>query len=102
MTLETAKQLIDLYLDDELPVELVSEFKQVMFESTELREEVAELRRTKEMLLESFKDEEMTDSERIRVFAKICADSGITTSETLHIVHQLTLPIQNQGSKEAC
>lgn len=71
MTKEEAAKLVDLFVDDELPMELASEFKQAMFEHPELRAEVSALRQSKEQLLDSHSGDEMTEGERLRVLSRI-------------------------------
>lgn len=60
------RNLIDLYLDDELPVELASEFMQAMHEDDELAQEVAARRKMRDLLHSAF-DEEMTTEQYVRV-----------------------------------
>ncbi len=48
MTKEEARRLMDLYLDEELPVELMSEFNEVLQGSPELQQEVASFRRVRQ------------------------------------------------------
>jgi anti-sigma factor RsiW len=93
MKIEEAKKLVDLFVDDELPMELASEFKQAMFEDAELREEVAELRNTKSTLLLGFEGFQMTDDEHNRIRCRILMELGI--SETPHHanIRQMQLPI---------
>lgn len=50
MTKEEAYRLIDLYLDEELPVELMSEFNEVLQGSPELQKELEALRWTKHQM----------------------------------------------------
>ncbi len=71
MTKEEAAKLIDLFVDDELPMELASEFKQTMFENPDLRADVSALRQTKDQLLDSYSNDEMTEAERLRVMSNI-------------------------------
>lgn len=71
MTKEEAAKLVDLFVDDELPMELASEFKQTMFEHPELRAEVTMLRQTKEQFLDSHQSDQMTEAERLRVLSRI-------------------------------
>jgi anti-sigma factor RsiW len=61
------RNLIDLYLDDELPVELASEFMQAMHEDDDLAEEVAARRKMRDLLREAFEKDEMTDEQYARV-----------------------------------
>ncbi len=93
MKIEDAKKLVDLFVDDELPMELASEFKQAMFEDAELREEVAELRNTKSMLQQGFEGFEMSDDEHNRIRRRILMELGV--SETPHYpnIRQMQLPI---------
>lgn len=98
MTLEEALNLVDLFVDDELPMELVSEFKQLMFENEQLREEVVSLRKMKETLQQSKKDDEMTEDERVRVFSRIIAEVGASQTEYYEHPRQLELPISREIS----
>lgn len=94
MTVTEATKLIDLFLDDELPMELASEFKQVMFENDDLREEVASLRQTKECLTGAYEGDGMTDVERMRVLSRILAETGVVRVDSLGARwRQLALPL---------
>ncbi|HWP30198.1 MAG TPA: hypothetical protein VNK96_00500 [Fimbriimonadales bacterium] len=99
MTVEEALNLVDLYIDDELPMELVSEFKQLMFENEKLREEVVSLRKIKETLHESKSVDEMTEDERVRVFSRIIAEIGASRAEYYGHPRQLELPISKEITK---
>ncbi|MCH8275474.1 MAG: hypothetical protein IH851_11870 [Armatimonadetes bacterium] len=97
MTPEQAWKLIDLFLDDELPMDLASEFKQAMFEDTALREEVSSLRHVREALSEALANDEMTEEQRHRVYARIIAETA-AASETLQAPStQLSLPIRQEN-----
>jgi len=99
VTIAEAMNLVDLYLDDELPMELVSEFKQLMFENEQLRDEVISLRRIKETLQESKSEDEMTEVERVRVFSRIIAEIGASQAEYSRVhPRQLELPISKEIS----
>ena len=91
MTVEDAKKLIDLFIDDELPMELASEFKQVMFENPGLRDEVSSLRATKDTLGEAYAADRMSEAERTRVFSRIIAGMAIQPVESISAA-QLKLP----------
>ena len=91
MTTYDSKKLIDLFLDDELPLELSLEFKQAMFSDPELSAEVSEARKAKEVLTDAFAGDAMSEQERTRVFAKI-----LTESYDLHRAPQLDLPLSGQ------
>jgi hypothetical protein len=95
MTVEEARKLVDLFLDDELPMELASEFKQVMFENVDLRDEVSSLRQNKEALATSFEGDSMTEDERLRVFSRIIADSAALRGPEPLVPNprQLSLPL---------
>lgn len=93
MTIEHAKKLVDLFVDDELPMELATEFKQAMFENSELRDEVAALRQTKEVLADAFRGEGMTPVEDARVRARIFGDLGIMEPSLGSFSRQPILPM---------
>lgn len=77
MTLDDAKKFVDLFVDDELPMELATEFKQAMFENSELRDEVASLRQTKEAVTEAFASDGISPVEDARVRARIFGELGL-------------------------
>lgn len=93
MTIEEAKKLVDLFVDDELPMELAGEFKQAMFEHSDLREEVSALRQTKEAFSAAFSHDAMTPAEFVSVEAKIYCELGIPTGFSPPIARQMRLPI---------
>lgn len=102
MKLEEALKIVDLFIDDELPVELASEFKQAMFEHPALREEVSSLRAVKEQLEEAMRADAMTAAVKEEVYARIVA-------ETAHLRHaaadratstQMRLPFRGAYSPE--
>ena len=96
MTLEEAKRLTDLFIDDELPAELASEFKHCMFEHSELRDEVSSLKQTRDWMTDAFANDKVTESERLRIFSRILAESGaLARMETRESAgYQLHLPIR--------
>jgi anti-sigma factor RsiW len=99
MNIEEARKLIDLFLDDDLPMELASEFKQAMFESPELRAEVASLRQSREALWLAYEGDSMSEDERCRVLSRIVAESaGLRdTNEFAVSPGQLRLPLQKEA-----
>ncbi len=50
MTKEEARRLIDFYLDEELPMELMSEFHEVLQDSPELQQELATFRFVRQLV----------------------------------------------------
>lgn len=99
MNIEEAKKLIDLFLDDDLPMELASEFKQAMFESPELRAEVASLRQSREALWLAYEGDSMNEEERCRVLSRIVAESaGLRDTNEFEVSPgQLRLPLQKEA-----
>lgn len=98
MTVEVAKKLIDLFLDDELPMELASEFKHLMFENEELRAEVASLRQLRESLCSAFEGDAMTEEERCRVLSRIIAEAACDLQAPfVESPGQLTLPLKKEA-----
>lgn len=93
MTTYDLKKLIDLFLDDELPLELSLEFKEAMFADAELRAEVAEARRAQKALAESFAEDRMTEQEYSRVFSRVTVEAAALD---LHRAAQLDLPLNGQ------
>lgn len=61
------RNLIDLYLDDDLPVELASEFMQAMHEDDDLAQEVAARRKMRDLLYTTFEKDSMTEEQYERV-----------------------------------
>jgi len=61
------RSLIDLYLDDELPVELASEFMEAMHEDDELAAEVAARRKMHDLLHAAYDADDMTAEQYMRV-----------------------------------
>ena len=89
-------KLIDLYLDDELPLELVLEFKQEMFANADLSAEVSSLREAQEQLKLAYEGDQMTDEENSRVFGRIVAETAAFRLQP-EAAMQLGLPLlQNQ------
>lgn len=103
MKLEEALKIVDLFIDDELPVELASEFKQAMFEHTALREEVSSLRAIKEQLEEALKADAMSAAVKEGVYARILRE----TADLRHAAAerqsstQMRLPFRATCSREA-
>lgn len=97
MTTNDLKKLIDLFLDDELPLELQLEFKQAMFADAELSTEVSEARKAKEALNDAFCDDAMGEDERQRVYGRIiveiAAQGSRETQFDLPYSGQFQLPI---------
>jgi anti-sigma factor RsiW len=93
MTNNDFRKLIDLFLDDELPLELALDFKQAMFSDPDLRSEVTEARKSKETVAEAFADDAMTEIERHRVYARIVAHTAAFGGER---TAQLDLPMSDQ------
>lgn len=87
-------QLIELFLDDELPVELASEFKQAMFEDPGLREEVAERRAAREALAEHCADDGPTRAEFERIRGRVNAFAGAVSVG--RVSTQLELPLNRE------
>jgi hypothetical protein len=98
MTVEEARKLIDLFLDDDLPMELASEFKQAMFEDAELRNEVSSLRQVRETISAAFEGDAMRDDERARVLSRILIDSGARVSQDEFVAPPRQLPLFRQGA----
>ncbi len=61
------RSLIDLYLDDELPVELASEFMEAMHEDDELAAEVAARRKMHDLIHAAYDADDMTAEQYMRV-----------------------------------
>jgi len=61
------RSLIDLYLDDELPVELASEFMQAMHEDDDLAQEVAARRKMRDLIHAAYDEDDMTEEQYVRV-----------------------------------
>ncbi len=99
MNVNDARKLIDLFLDDELPAELASEFKQAMFDSPELRSEVASLRQSREALWLAYDGDWMTEDERCRVLCRILGEAAISQGETAYdpAPAQLQLPLRKEA-----
>lgn len=93
MTTQDCIKLMDLFLDDELPLELTLEFKEAMFSDPELGSLVGEARRAREALTNAFAADAMTDEERQRVFARIAIESHFADTK---YVSQLDLPFSGQ------
>jgi hypothetical protein len=93
MNTDDLRKLMDLFLDDDLPLELSLEFKQAMFSDHKLSAEVSEARRVKEMVSAAYREEFMTDTERQRVLARISA--GMSAYEAQR-GGQLDLPLSGQ------
>lgn len=93
MTTYDSKKLIDLFLDDELPLELVSEFKEAMFSDPELSAEVSAARKAKDAVAEAFANDAMSEIERQRVFARLIAEAA---AQDMQRATQLDLPLNDQ------
>jgi len=74
MTTNDLRKLTDLFLDDELPLELQLEFKQAMFSDPELSAEVSEARKAKEALAEAYAEDHMAEDERQRVYSRLIVE----------------------------
>lgn len=97
MTIEEARKLIDLFLDDDLPMELASEFKQAMFDCDELRAEVASLRQARESMWMAYEGDAMTDEERCRVVGRILAEAAAARHpDFTESPDQLRLPLKKE------
>ncbi|MBA3725882.1 MAG: hypothetical protein H0W86_05380 [Armatimonadetes bacterium] len=93
MTTNDCRKLIDLFLDDELPLELNLEFKEMMFSDPALSAEVAESRRTREAVAAAYAKDWMREDERQRVFARITAE---VSAADINRASQLDLPLSGQ------
>ncbi|MGI8924096.1 MAG: anti-sigma factor family protein [Fimbriimonadales bacterium] len=93
MNTNDCRKLIDLFLDDELPLELNLEFKEMMFSDSALSAEVAESRRTREAVAAGYANDGMREDERQRVFARIAAE---VSAADINRAFQLDLPLSGQ------
>ena len=92
MTTNDLRKLIDLFLDDELPLELQLEFKQAMFSDAQLSAEVSEARKAKEALLDAFGRDGMAEDERQRVYSRLIVEMAAQGSRET----QFDLPYSGQ------
>jgi len=92
MNNEFAKRLIDLYLDDQLDVELVSDFREAMRFDPALNAEVASLRDTREQLMKVYGRDEMTNDENRRVYLRIMRNADPSGQAVFNPAGQLEIP----------
>lgn len=94
MTVQDAYKLVDLFLDDELPLELSLEFKELMFSDAKLAEEVSSRRQTREMFTDAFADDKIKEEERSRIYSAILA-AAAAESQMRFWSPQFALPFPN-------
>ena len=92
MNKEFAKKLIDLYLDDQLDVELASDFREAMRDDPALDAEVTSLRATREALMKVYGRDAMTNDENRRVYLRIMRQADPGGVATFNPAGQLEIP----------
>lgn len=95
MSTHEVKNLIDLFVDDELSLEQATEFREAMFKDPELEAEVNAYREGKRVFWEAFASDKMTTEEHKRVCARIMAEA---LAPDIHRAPQLGLPLTDQFS----
>lgn len=92
MNNEFAKRLIDLYLDDQLDVELASDFREAMRDDPALDAEVAGLRETRKAMTQAYGRDEMTNDENRRVYLRIMRNADPSGQAVFNPAGQLEIP----------
>ena len=95
MNTELAKKLIDLYLDGNMDLEMVGEFREAMRQDQALATEVNDLRTTRDLLMQTYAADAMSHDESLRVYRRVMRAADPSGRALQNPAEQLEIPWSN-------